>query len=426
MLRSDYDNHPLWGTLHSVDERLRAILDAHSAGDLASIERIRIQEEYVRSFDVVASTRVAFFHSAMLDAVNVVWQQVLNSLDHRVSMGLDYSNYVTQAADQAETGLLQMSAWPRAYGRGGEVTQMNTLFEELLEAQRISVEALRQEHDGLRAELSEYSVSVDEKRSEVLTAIGAAEADVDSLRSQIDQQKSVVEDSVLDARRAIKALTAQNEESFAAWKVEREAAFIGDFEGLRDQISDKLTQSSVEYEELLSAKEKYTKLVSAIAADEVAFKFETEARWGRVAGIALYIAGFALLAGAAVPLILLIAENAQDTATGINWTPIVIRLSVGVLAGSAATVAIRLGGRFITNANSAKRMELELRAIGPFLANVADPSKVDDARIELVGKAFGKTYGEGGHNVTRDKDEMVSVTTASQLLDLASRMSKLS
>ncbi len=425
MLRADYDAHPLWETLRGVDDSINTILEDHYLDDLPSIERIRTQQEYVRSFDAVASTRVAFFHSQMLDAVNSIWQQVASSLSQRIASGTGATNYVMQAADQSETGLLQMGAWPRAYGRGGEVTQLQTLFEELLEAQRISIEALKQEHADLRAEVTAVADTFETKRSEAAAALDAATSAATQLESQIESQSSTVAAAVEDAQAAVRDLTRLNSKAYDEWVKEREIAFTQDFEGLRQAITEKLTASENEYEELLAAKAKYTKLVSAIAADEVAAEFRREARWGRISGIALYALGFLLLAGAAVPLIFLIVENARDDAGGVNWTPIVIRIAVGVLAGSAATVAIRLGGRLINSANGAKRMELELRAIGPFLANVQQADKVDDARIELVNKAFGKTYSDSNSTARDKKEETIPVTTASQLIDLAERISKL-
>lgn len=425
MLRSDYDGHPLWETLRGIDTSINTILEDHFPDDLPSIERIWVQEEYVRSFDAVASTRVAFFHSQMLDAVNTVWQQVASSLDQRIASGTGGTNFVVQAADQSETGLLQMAAWPRAYGRGGEVKQMNTLFEELLEAQRTSIEALKSAHADLRSEVTAIADTIETKRDEAATALDAAKSEAAQLASQIEAQSSTVTTAVEESQAAVRDLSRVNSKAYDEWVKEREAAFTEDFAGLRKAITDQLAASGKEYDELLAAKAKYTKLVSAIAADEVAAEFRKEARWGRVAGIALYALGFLLLAGAAVPLILLIVENAKDDSGGINWTPIVIRLAVGVLAGSAATVAIRLGGRLINSANGAKRMELELRAIGPFLANVEKADKVDDARIELVNKAFGKTYSDANSAARDKKEETIPVTTASQLIDLVERISKL-
>lgn len=424
MLRSDFDNHPLWAVLNTIDGQLQDVLADHQPEELPDVERIKTQMAYVRSFDVVASTRAAFFHPSMLNEVDTIWNQVSSSLASRINNGIGYANYVSQAADQAETGLMQMAAWPRPYGKGGEVKQMDTLFEQLLEAQRISIEALGAEHEKLRGEMASYGEEVESKRDEALSELRSIQATQSALEATIESQKAEVASAVEDATAAVDALTERNSATFAKWMAEREAAFLADFDPLRENISAKLASANEEYEELLAAKEKYTKLVSAIAADEVASQFESEADWGRKVGNRFYLLGFGLLVVAAVPLIWLIFEGSRTNGGAVDWTAIVIRLAIGVLAGSAATIAIRLGGRLIGNANAVKRMELELRAIGPFLANVADKPKVDDAFVDLVTKAFGNAYVGPASASRESHDENTPVTLASQVLDLIQKASK--
>ncbi|WP_435746007.1 hypothetical protein [Microbacterium sp. PMB16] len=425
MLRSDFDSHALWGVLDRIDDQLTAIVDEHQPAEMPFIERIKAQMAYVRSFDVVASTRAAFFHPQMLAPVQTVWESVENSLSTRVGSGIDYANYLQQAADQAEAGLLQMAAWPRPYGRGGEVNQMNTLFEQLLEAQRISIDALNTEHEKLRNEMTDYDARVESKRDAVSAELLEAQAKLESLQATIEEQKSELTVAVAEAESAVEALDEKNSAAYKEWRSAREAAFNEDFQPLRDSAAKRLDAAEAEYAELIGAKEKYTKLVSAIAADEVASQFESEADWGRRVGNRFYLLGFALLLVATVPLILLIFDGTKSDDGTVDWTAIITRAAIGILAGSAATVAIRLGSRLINNANAIKRMELELRAIGPFLANVSEKPKVDDAFIELVGKAFGNTYAEttstGGKDSTDDK---TSVTTLAQLLELIDKARK--
>lgn len=425
MLRSDFDNHSLWGVLNQVEEQVGEISDQHQPDELASLERIRVQVAYVRSFDVVASTRAAFFHPTMLSNVQSIWDQVSTLLASRVANGFSYTTYVGQAADQAESGLLQMAPWPRPYGKGGEVKQMNTLFEQLLEAQRISIDALKREHERLRVEMVDYDGQVEKKRDEVESALSNAQNELAALTSTVEQQKTDLSAAIKEAELAVDALTEKNSGSYQEWCNLREAEFEDTFHPLKDKISVQLDAANEEYTELISAKEKYTKLVSAIAADEVASQFETEAAWGRKVGNWFYGIGFFLLALAAIPLVWLIFDGSKSTDGVVNWTAIITRLSIGVLAGSAATVAIRLGGRLINNANAIKRMELELRAIGPFLANVAEKPKVDDAFIELVGKAFGNTYADTASTGGKESsDEKMSVTALAQLLELVDRIRK--
>lgn len=425
MLRSDFDSHALWGVLSRIDSQITTIVEQHQPPELPFLERIQAQMAYVRSFDVVASTRAAFFHPQMLAPVQTVWESVESMLSTRVGNGVEYTNYLQQAADQAETGLLHMAAWPRPYGKGGEVKQMNTLFEQLLEAQRISIDALNAEHEKLRNEIINYNARVESKRDEVSAELLEAQGNLETLQATIEEQRSMLAAAITEAESAVEALDEKNSVAYKDWRTAREAAFEEDFQPLRDGAAERLEAAEAEYEELIGAKEKYTKLVSAIAADEVASQFESEADWGRRVGNRFYLLGFALLLVATVPLIWLIFDGTKSDDGAVNWTALITRVAIGILAGSAATVAIRLGSRLINNANAIKRMELELRAIGPFLANVSEKPKVDDAFIELVGKAFGNTYAEtsstGGKDSTDDK---TSVTTLAQLLELIDKARK--
>jgi DNA-directed RNA polymerase subunit L len=426
MLRSDFDRHPLWQVFAKIDEQLKLIIGDHQPEEVSPVERIRTQMEYVRSFNVVASTRAAFFHPQMLLNVQSSWDAVFQSLAQRQANGIGYDSFTQQAADQAEAGLLQMAAWPRPYGKGGEVTQMNTLFEQLLEVQRVSVESLHAEHEALRTQVMNFSTEVDSKKDEVVANLDDIQTTLNKLDSVIEEQKSELASVIAGAETSVTNLSKQNSVAYEEWTTKQEKAFETDFDELRRGITDKLQSAHEEYELLVMAKEKYTKLVSAIAADEVASQFESEAKWGRRNGTWFYVLGFALLTAASVPLVWLIFDNPHTDSGVPNWTAITTRLGIGVLAGSAATVAIRLGSRLINNANAIKRMELELRAIGPFLANVSEKPKVDDAFIELIGKAFGNTYAEtkstGGS--TDAQDERAAVTTTAQLIDLLDKVRK--
>jgi hypothetical protein len=425
MLRADFDCHPLWDTLRAADDRLNTILGEHFADDLPNIERIWLQEEYVRSFDSIASTRSSFFTTPMLDAVQVIWMQVNTELENRVSSGPGGTSYVAQAATLAESALMQMGPWPRAYGKGGEVKQMRTLFEELLEAQRVSIEALHEEHRTLRSEIDAFRAEIEASRASVAAELSATTLSVDELDTRMADQVAAVNSAVASASRQVDALAKVNDDNFDVWAEERVDDFKERFDPLREQIEKKLANASNEFDELLKAKVSYTKLVGAIAADEIALRFQKEAKWGRITGIALYSMGFLFLAGAALPLVFLLFDShSESSGDEIQWGRVIIRLSIGILAGSAATVVIRLGGRLINSANASKRMELELRAIGPFLADVEDSAKVDNARIDLVNKAFGKTYESAANEKDRSGD--VPVTTIEQVANLVQAVNNLS
>jgi hypothetical protein len=85
-----------------------------------------------------------------------------------------------------------------------------------------------------------------------------------------------------------------------------------------------------------------------------------------------------------------------------------------VLLGSAAAVAVRVGGRFLAQASQTKQKELEFRAFEPFTANVGDREAVDTARLELVDRSFGRTASASSDD---GKSDAVEVSTLARLLE---------
>lgn len=429
MFKAEFDNHPLWATLDGIDELLKSVLEAGDPGELPLIERIRVQSGYVRSFEKIAETRVAFFHSKMLDDVREVWSQVAATLQDRVNSGVVQPDLVGSAANFAESGLNHMGPWPRAYGKGGEVSQLKAVYAELLSAQAASMQALAKRHSGLDEQVADVQTKIDEKRDAAFERFAELERQLETLETQITEDKSSIETALQDGQSTIEGLVSLNDTNFQEWKSQREKSFAADFAPFRDQVSEILEDAKGMLKDLEVTKSEYKLLVSGRAGDEIAARFEKESRFGRIWGIGLYIFGALLIVSAALPLVLLLIDQSADSSTEVSWNRILIRGAIGVLAGSAAAVLIRLGGRFVNSANQSKRMELELKAIGPFLANVKDNTQVDKAKIDLIGRSFGKTYGianqgkSASEGSSRD-DEVDALDVAAQALKLNEELVK--
>ena len=58
-------------------------------------------------------------------------------------------------------------------------------------------------------------------------------------------------------------------------------------------------------------------------------------------------------------------------------------------------------------------MGLELQTFDPFLANVSEAAMVDTARLELVDRAFGKSYVP---TESSKEEDVIAVSTMSQIL----------
>ena len=88
-----------------------------------------------------------------------------------------------------------------------------------------------------------------------------------------------------------------------------------------------------------------------------------------------------------------------------------------VLVGTA-TVAIRMGASLQRRSAEYKRLALELRTMGPFLAAVEDTESVDQARLDLVNRTFGQGYAP---SKDERQDDAVPVTVLQQLITLLTK-----
>jgi uncharacterized membrane protein len=415
VLRSEFDQHQLWATTAAISGTAEQIRGQHEASELPKLETILFYVSHAETFREIATTNSSLFSNEMLEAVNVPFTAALSSLQVRLSNGFVQTGYVDAAAAQAEASLIPMGPWPRPYGKGGQVSQMSTLYEDLLEQQRLSIEALTATHVQLREELRQVDSEIAGRQRAAEASIAQMQSEGESVIQTVLAEKARVDQIVEKGLSQVASIETANTERYRAWRSEREASFENDFSGFKSEIEGRLVEANEVFEKLKSTNEQFENLSAIAAGETIANNFELEAKWGRTTGIVMYSVGGAFLLAATIPLIWLLFEGGLDVKGVPQWGLIAVRGAIGILAGSAATVVIRLGARLISDANASKRMELELRSIGPFLANVVDPADVDRARIALVARAFGQREGEIR---TDAKEEAVPVTVLAQIVEL--------
>lgn len=420
MLRSEFDAHPLWQVTQTIREQAREAGEAGDPGELPLLERIGFYVDHAESFRAVADTHVALFSTEMLENVRVPFADVAANMLNRLSTGTVHP-FVDTAAASAEASLLPMAPWPRPYGKGGQVTQMETLFEDLLERQRQSLAALESQHAALREQIEAYEQTVKSAADEVLQKVATLQQTAAETSGAVQMEKIRIDDVVARGLETVAAVESENDDRYKKWQAERAEAFVEEFGPLKDSISRDLEVANQTLAQLQGTNEQFEKLAALSAGDIVGKHFETEARWGRRVGLWLYAIGFVFIAGAVVPLVWLLFDNPNEPSGAPDWGRIIVRVSIAVLAGSGATVLIRLGARLIANANAGKRMELEMRSFGPFLANVTDTDAVDTARVELLDRAFGRSYAIAESD---ERDEVVQVSTLAQIADAFSKFGR--
>lgn len=412
MLRSEFDGHEVWKIIGSIRSHLESIREEHVPAEQPVLERIAFYLTHVEGFREMATTASGLFTTAMLDQVRGVFVNVQSNTDARLTNGRQYSSFLDSAAIQAESVLMVMGPWPRPYGRGGQVRQVETMFEDLLEEQRKSIGALKEEHKALRSEVNGFAEIAENKSDGLGTRVHELVEKADAIAATIESQKDRVDQVVAQGLSQIAELDRRNNEAFEKWKEERTKAFDADFSPFRANIEEKLEMAGASLEKLESDQEQYARLLSATAGGELSKHFHDEARAATRNGAIVYGIGIGLLLVSATPLILVLFPvfGGSDSP---SWSQLTARLAIGALGASAATVLIRLGARFLSNAQMSKRMGLELQTFDPFLANVTDPSMVDTARLELVDRAFGKSYVP---TETAKEEDVIAVSTMSQIL----------
>lgn len=73
---------------------------------------------------------------------------------------------------------------------------------------------------------------------------------------------------------------------------------------------------------------------------------------------------------------------------------------------------------FLERSGTSKRLELELRAIGPFFSDIDDPEALKEAKKAFVERSFGHGWGEKPSAArTEDMDVTSTSSTAPSSLD---------
>ena len=128
------------------------------------------------------------------------------------------------------------------------------------------------------------------------------------------------------------------------------------------------------------------------ASDILAGKFQEYAKEQWKWGLAANIVGFLTLVGGLAVLVWTLSHLGVDQK--ISWQYTTLKLGVTVTIIAASAVAFRLGAMFLERSGTSKRLELELRAIGPFFSDIDDPEALKEAKKAFVERSFGHGWGE--------------------------------
>lgn len=381
MRQDAFTGHALWASLTQLQSAIDKADERDEPTASEPLSAIRFLASTLKSHQNAADP--APYSKATLDSIQSNLPNVINEVVNYSSNG--NTAHLANAEMYADQVLHQAMLLPTSPFKGGAAGQANKAFKEYRDDATSAIEYLRDQNTQLRESLRTA-------RAEFDTAIEGLKSEIANLVSKIKQ----------DEARLDQALTANNE-AFTSKQTEREERFR-DFiatqgEALETLAASDLTEIKIRlneaqaiYDQIDGLRVDTEKVAGLASADILAGKFKEYSTQQWKWGVAANLFGFLTLAIGLAVIVRTLSHLGFEQK--ISWQYTALKLGVTLTIIAASAVAFRLGGMFIARSGSSKRLELELRAIGPFFADIDDPEALKEAKRAFVERSFGHGWGE--------------------------------
>lgn len=381
MRQTAFETHALWESVKQLQDAIDKADQRNEPSAAEPLSSIRFLASTLKSHQDPSDT--APYSKITLDAINSNLPNVVGELTNYGNNG--NVAHLTNAENYADQALQQIGLLPTSLLKGGAAGQANKVFKEYRDDATAAIEFLREQNTELRQAL-------EDAKTEFNGALTALKTEIQELSGKIKQ----------DEARLDQALTTNNE-TFTAKQTEREEKFkeflAQQGDALKSMaapdlafIKHRAQEAQTTYDQIDALREGTEKVAGLASADILAGKFKeySEQQWKW--GVAANALGFVTLAvGLAVIAWTLSRLGVNEK---ISWQYTILKLGVTVTIVAASAVAFRLGATFLARSGTSKRLELELRAIGPFFADIDDPEALKEAKRAFVERSFGHGWGE--------------------------------
>lgn len=318
-----------------------------------------------------------------LQAVNQGLSQMSGDVRNYVANG--NAQHLVNAVNYGDQVLNNLGSWPGSILKGGAAAQANKVFLEYRESAEAALMQLREKNDELQAQL-------DAQQSESQRALSDLQTEVTALSAKITQDEARLDTALTNNNEAFTSKQTEREEKFKEFVTEQ-GANLEKLAGKSLKKLESLAERGQEtYATIDDLREGTEKVAGLASADILAGKFKeySDQQWKW--GVGANALGFVALAiGLGVIAWTLHSVGINDE---VSWQYTTLKLGVTVTIVAASAVAFRLGSLFLSRSSTSKRMELELRAIGPFFADIEDEAALMEAKKAFVERSFGRGWGD--------------------------------
>lgn len=396
MSPEEFAAHGLWTQLDLAKTHLAEFEQSADAGQQAQINRIRFIIEYAKSFDKVPSE---YFTATMLNRVQSAWESVRLSLEQFAANSK--AQYLEAAVVASESCLDFIVQWPAPLSKGESLAQVTKSFRAYAAELENARNQVQEKLIEVTASVSALELRVQEdSASHDLGVVENREA-LAALESSITTSETRLDSAIQKIDEAFQAAEKSRDLSLREWLLKQQTEFAELAQPTMDEIVELLTRSKAAYEEIDKLRTDTANVAALATGALLADNFAASAKQERTTGFWSYIGGWAALGGG---IWVYLGSFGGLTVAKLSWEAITLKFGFSAAIVGGATVAFKLGSRSFKLSSKYKQMELELRAIGPFLADVAD-ADADKTKTNFIERSFGQSSKEDASTKEADRLE---------------------
>ena len=396
---AEFSAHILWSTVDSFRSTLEKSPRSDDTGQREHLDRLRrllVELDARRDVDPMVVSRTA------LDGINNVLSTLLGQLSNYVSQPDVYGNYLVQAAtshaDQVFAALMAVphpprsaaaqaaSAAARAYRQSAD-----SLISEVRDSAEKAIAAIQEDRDSFATATQDALSQVEQLRASVAKVDARVTEQVTRLDTAITSQQSAFETQQGDRadrfQKELEALREKGEQQLVQaqaaidrqWTEERETA---------DEVLNELHRLHQEAKALVDAA---GRRVVTTEFGQYAAKQDRAAFWWSMAAVVFALSGFGFIA------VQIVSLDNSDLSWGLVAYKTTASLALLVVAGFAAKQSA--GHR--EQEKQAKRRQLEINALEPFLSRLPD-EKAEDLRARMADRILVQPDAEPSYARTAD------------------------
>lgn len=373
VLQNEFDSYELWGLCESVQSQIEKILKTVNASDFPALVRLSEAVVQVASLRHIPAWR--FPDAGIPQALHSYLTSVMSPLSALVE------NPDVSIEPQIEDHLVQISTnllnSPSPIMSPQHLADMTALTEKFKVAIGQAIERAQQASVKAEAELQNVVTAKD-------AAIATLTEQIEDLRETIAGEKA---DVSAQATRLDTALTTNNT-AFTTKMTEWQESLATDRKEAKETAEQQLLASQKEASQHVSnleaLEEQSRKLTEATARNSISTEYGTHAQLLTKSANRWSFSAVALAVGGLVVLVFMINGIEKITPAEAIW-----KTSVSALTIAIATYMGREAAGHRRDARDAKRMQLDLNALEPFLANMKDDT-AHDLREQFARQIFSR------------------------------------